>query len=144
VLAQASTPQARSALDLATSWIYALKRGDLRVLDNASTYPFELRIQNAPCKCEGGKARDKNELAALLGELSKSEDVKALEVTSADVKEIFRDKLPDWAKPWSKRLPKGTRLVHIGSSGAGTYAITYVLLMKNDQVFAVWLNATPG
>jgi hypothetical protein len=140
VRAQASTPQAKSALDLATTWIYALKRSETRVLDNTSAYPFELRIQNAPCRCEGGKARDKAELAELLRELMKSGDVKALEVTSADAKEVFKERLPEWAKRWSKRLPKGTRLVQVESSG-GVYTITYVLVIKNDQVQALWLNA---
>jgi hypothetical protein len=139
--AQASTPQARSALDLATSWIYAFKRADTRVLDNTSAYPFELRIQTPPCKCEGGKARDKAELAQLFSELQKTEDVKALEVTSADAKEIFKDRLPDWAKRWSKHLPKGARLVQVESSGGGVSTITYVLVIKNDQVHALWLNA---
>jgi hypothetical protein len=141
VHAQASMPQAKSALDLATSWIYAFKRADTRVLDNTSAYPFELRIQSAPCKCEGGKARDRAELTQLFAELQKSADVKALELTSADAKEIFKDKLPDWAKRWNKHLPKGARLVQVESSGAGAYTITYVLVIKNDQVCALWLNA---
>lgn len=140
-LAHAQTAQPRSALDLATTWIYALKRGDTRVLERTSAYPFELRIEKAPCNCEGGKARNSSEFAQLFSELLKTEDVQTLEVTSGDAKEILKEKLPDWAKRWSKRLPKGTRLVQLESADGGVHAITYVLLIKNDQVRALWLNA---
>jgi hypothetical protein len=139
-----ATPQAISAVDLATRWVYALKRGDTRMLDSTSAYPFELRIQKAPCACAGGKARDSARLAELLGELMKSEDVKALEVTSADAKEVFQGALPGWAKSWGKGVPKGARLVLIESQGGVTYTITYVLVIAKDQVRALWLNAAKG
>jgi hypothetical protein len=140
--AGAQSAQPRSALDLATTWIYALKRGDTRVLERTSAYPFELRMEKAPCNCEGGRARNSTEFAQLLNELVKTEDVQALEVTSGDAKEILKEKLPDWATRWSKRLPKGTRLVQLESADGGAHAITYVLLIKNDQVHALWLNAS--
>lgn len=137
--AQASAP--RSALDLATTWIYALKRGDTRVLDKTSAYPFELRMEKAPCACQGGKARDSAEFTQLFAPLLKTEDVQALEVTSGDAKEILKEKLPDWAKRWGKKLPKGTRVVQLESAGGGGQGITYLLVMKNDQVHALWLTA---
>jgi len=136
--AEASAP--RSALDLATTWIYALKRGDTRVLDRTSAYPFELRMDKAPCDCQGGKARDSAQFAQLFAPLLKIEDVQALEVTSGDAKEILKEKLPDWAKRWGKKLPKGTRVVQLESAGGGR-AITYLLVIKNDQVHAMWLSA---
>ena len=142
--AQAAAPQAISAVDLATRWVYALKRADTRMLDSTSAYPFELRVQKAPCACAGGKARDSARLTELLGELMKNEDVKALEVTSADAKEVFPSALPGWAKRWSKGVPKCARLVLIESSGSVVYTITYVLVIAKDQVRAVWLNAAKG
>ena len=144
VYAEAAAPQASSAVDLATRWVYALKRGDTRMLDSTSAYPFELRIQKAPCACAGGKARDSARLAELLGELMKSEDVKALEVTSADAKEVFPGALPGWAKRWGKGAPKGARLVLIESQGGVVYTISYVLVIAKDQVREVWLNASHG
>ncbi len=139
--AQAQAGAPRSALDLATTWIYALKRGDTRVLDKTSAYPFELRMEKAPCNCQGGKARDAAEFTQLFAPLLKTEDVQALEVTSGDAKEILKEKVPDWAKRWSKRLPKGARLVQLESAGGGGHAITYLLVIKNDQVHALWLTA---
>jgi hypothetical protein len=136
-----STPQAASAVDVATRWLYALKRGDTRVLEGASVYPFELRMAKAPCKCEGGKARDSAELAQVLGELMKTEDVQALEVTSGKVKEIAKSALPGWAKRWNKQLPKGARLVQAQSAGSVTYTITYLLVIAENQVRSVWLDA---
>jgi hypothetical protein len=136
-----SAPQAASAVDVATRWLYALKRGDTRVLDSASVYPFELRIAKAPCNCEGGKARDSAELAQVLGDLMKTEDVQALEVTSGKVKEIAKGSVPGWAKRWTKKLPKGARLVHAESAGGATYTIRYLLVITDDQVRSVWLDA---
>lgn len=142
--AESRTPQAASAVDVATLWLYALKRGDTRVLDRSSVYPFELRIAKAPCSCKGGKARDSTQLAELLGDLMKTEDVQALEITSADAKEVAKGSLPSWAKRWTQRLPKGARLVHVQSSSATAYKITYVLVIKDDQVHSVWLDAAPA
>jgi hypothetical protein len=136
-------PQAASAVDVATLWLYALKRGDTQVLDRASVYPFELRIAKAPCSCKGGKARDSAQLAQLLGDLMKTEDVRALEITSADAKEVAKGSLPSWAKRWTKNLPKAARLVQVESSG-GAYKITYVLVITDDEVRSVWLDAAPG
>jgi hypothetical protein len=140
VRAEYSTPQAISAVDVATSWVYALKRGDARVLDRTSVYPFELHIQKAPCSCKDGKARDAAQLTLLLGELMKSEDVKGLEVTSSDAKEVAKTSLPKWAKRWSARLPKGARLVHLETAGGLAQTLTFVLVVTGNQVRAVWLN----
>lgn len=139
--ASAQAAQAVSAVDVATSWVFALKRGDTRMLDRTSAYPLELRYQNAPCSCKDGKARDAAQLATLLSELAKSEDVKGLEVTSSDAKEVPKASLPNWAKRWSKRLPKGARLVQVEASGGVVYTLTFVLVVTGNQVRAVWLNA---
>jgi hypothetical protein len=139
--ASAQAPQAISAVDVATSWAFALKRGDAGMLERTSAYPLELRFQKAPCSCKDGKARDARQLASLLSELSKSEDVKALEVTSRGAKEIPKSSLPAWAKRWSKSLPKGARLVLIEASGGAVYTLTFVVVVTGNQVRAVWLNA---
>jgi hypothetical protein len=132
--------QPPSAVDAATRWMYGLKRAETRVLDSMSAYPFELRVQNAPCACEGGKARDAAQLVTLLEGLMKTEHVKGLELTTSDAKEILKSSLPDWAKRWGKRLPRGARLVHVESSD-GSQSITWILLITNQTVRAVWLNA---
>ena len=133
--------EAASAVDIATRWLYALKRADTRVLDSASAYPFELRVAKAPCACKSGKARDAAQLGQLLGELMKSEDVQALEVVGSGAKELAKGSLPGWTKRWTKQLPKGARLVQVQSAGGVAYTITYVLVITNDQVRSVWLDA---
>lgn len=141
VIAQAGATTAGSAVDVATSWVFALKRADTRVLDRTSAYPLELRIQNAPCKCKDGKARAAAELAPLLEPLMQSDEVKALEVTSSDAKEVPKGALPAWAKRFSARLPKGGRLVQIEASGGVVRTLTFVIVVTGNQVRAVWLNA---
>ncbi|HEX6240959.1 MAG TPA: hypothetical protein VFZ61_08695 [Polyangiales bacterium] len=139
--AAAAAPEAISAVDVATSWVFALKRADSRVLDRTSAYPFELRIQNAPCKCKGGKAGDAGGLTALLSPLMQTEEIKSLEVTTSDAKEVSKGALPDWAKRFGNKLPKGSRLVRIEASGGVVYTLTFVLVVTGNQVRAVWLNA---
>jgi hypothetical protein len=141
VAAQAAAPEALSAVDVGTSWLFALKRGDTRILDRTSVYPFELHIQNAPCRCGDGKARDAAQLAQVLAELMKCEDVKGLEVTSSDAKEISKEALPKWAKRWTKNLPKAARLVQIETSGGLVHTLTFVLVITGNQVRSAWLNA---
>jgi hypothetical protein len=132
--------QPPSAVDAATRWMFGLKRAERHVLESMSAYPFELRVQKAPCACEGGTARDATELVSLLDGLMKTEHVKGLELTSSDAKEILKGKLPDWAKRWGKKLPRGARLVHVESSDS-SQTITWILLVTNQTVRAVWLNA---
>lgn len=132
--------QPPSAVDAATRWMFGLKRAERHVLESMSGYPFELRVQKAPCACEGGKARDTAQLLSLLDGLMKTDHVKGLELTSSDAKEILKTSLPDWAKAWGKRLPRGARLVQVESSD-GSSAITWVLLITNQTVRGVWLNA---
>lgn len=71
----------------------------------------------------------------------KSEDVQALEITSSGAKEVAKGSLPGWTKRWTKQLPKGARLVHVESAGGVGYTITYVLVITNEQVRSVWLDA---
>lgn len=145
VFAHASAPQAISAVDVATSWVFALKRSDTRILERTTVFPFELRIENAPCNCDDGKARDSAQLTLLLGELMKSPAVQGLEVTSSDAKEIAKGSLPKWTKRWSKRLPRGARLVLIEASGDdGVHALTFVLVVTGNRVRAVWLDVADG
>jgi hypothetical protein len=139
--ALAQAPQAVSAVDVATSWVFALKRSDTRMLERISAYPLELRFHKAPCSCKDGKARDATQLASLLSELTKSEDVKGLEVTSSDAKEIPKASLPAWTKRWIKGLPKGARLVLVEASGGVVYTLTFVVVVTGNQVRGVWLNA---
>jgi hypothetical protein len=139
--AQSAGATAVSAVDVATSWVFALKRADTRLLDRTSAYPLELRIQNPPCKCKDGKARAATELAALLDPLMQSADVKALEVTSSDAKEVPKAALPAWTKRFSGRLPKGGRLVQIEATGGVVHTLTFVIVVTGNQVRAVWLNA---
>lgn len=139
--AAAAAPEAISAVDVATSWVFALKRADTRVLERTSAHPLELRIHKAPCKCKDGRARDAAQLAPLLDPLMQSAEVKALEITSSDAKEVLKGSLPGWAKRFGNKLPKDSRLVQIEASGGMEHTLTFVLVVTGNRVRAVWLNA---
>jgi hypothetical protein len=136
-----STPPAPTvaATDVALRWLDALKRNDVATLQRLSRYPFAFSTFNSPCRCEDGKAKDGDQLARVLAELMKVEDVQTQEVDEQE--EITMKQRPDWARRWIKKLPKGGKLVRVYTSGTVIYYMEYFLAVVGDQVQTVWVNA---
>jgi hypothetical protein len=130
-----------SQVELARSWLDALKRKDLSALAKVTSYPFEVRDAGREAVCGRRAAANRAQLESAVKCLfDNTELTQALESRAAFVEAAGdNESIPDWAERWwQASRHRGLNKISAGVSNPVSYSFDIILMVAPDGVRAFW------
>jgi hypothetical protein len=130
-----------SQVELATRWLEALKRKDLAVLAQVTSYPFEVRDAGREAVCGKRAAANRAGLdPAVKCLFDNAELIQALESRAPFIEAAGEDApIPNWAERWwQPSKHRGLSKVSAGVSNPVSYSFDMILMVAPDGVRAFW------